>query len=284
MIISAILKQAYEKLKLVKIESYIIDSQLLLSKVINKDKIFIMTNRNYELSEIQVESFNKLIALREKNMPVKYLLGSSEFMGIDFIIKEGVLIPRPDTEVLVENLLDIIRENKFKRICDVCCGSGAIGLSIAKYLDFVFVTCCDISEAAIEISKLNVNKLELDTRVNVIKSDLLDFAFKDGELFDVIVSNPPYIKEIEIQDLMKDVKDYEPYIALNGGEDGLDFYRKITLQSKTILRRGGIIAYEIGYNQRVDVSNILINSNFDEIKCLKDLSGLDRVITATFRG
>ncbi|OFI06194.1 release factor glutamine methyltransferase [Clostridium acetireducens DSM 10703] len=273
-----LLSKSYNILKQANIETYMLDAQLLLGKIINKDKMFILTNRHYHINKEDEIEFLKLIELRKRKMPVKYILGNCEFMGIDFKIREGVLIPRPDTEILVEAAIDDVKLNNYKNLCDVCCGSGVIALSIAKFLDNVEAQCYDISSIACEVTLENIKLLKLENRVKVYKSDLLMLPKKQNKKFDILVSNPPYIKEKQINELMDDVKLYEPYEALCGGEDGLYFYRKIVEQSKYVLNKEGSIVFEIGYDQREKVINILKNNGFKDIKCIKDLSGKDRVV------
>lgn len=276
--IGELLYKGYEELKSKDIDTYKLDCQLLLSKVINKDKLFIMLNRNFSLTNEQVQEFLSFLELRKNNMPIKYIIGSCEFMGLDFFIREGVLIPRPDTEVLVEQVLDIITKNKYHKICDVCCGSGAIGISIAEHDQNALVSCLDISDIAIEVTGINIKGFNLEDRVKVKKSDLLQVEMSQGNKYDVIVSNPPYIRKDVIPTLMKDVRDYEPYEALCGGEDGLYFYRKLVCQGKEILNDKGVLAFEIGYDQKQKVSELLIQNGFYNIQAFKDLSGNDRVV------
>ncbi|KEH94769.1 peptide chain release factor N(5)-glutamine methyltransferase [Clostridium botulinum] len=276
--IGEVLKYAYDILKKENIDTYMLDAQLLLQKVLKKDKLFIILNRNEILSKDEEEEFLKLINLRKDKMPVKYILGECEFMGLNFYVKEGVLIPRADTEILVEEVIKEIKENNYNRICDVCCGSGAIGVSIGKYMENSTVDCYDISDIAIEVTGKNIERFLLKDRLTVEKSDLLTVAIKQNKKFDVIVSNPPYIKEEVIPTLMEDVKDYEPYIALCGGIDGLDFYRKITVQSLEILENNGLLAFEIGYDQGEAVKELLIESGFTDVKVINDLAGLNRVV------
>ncbi|GAB6149612.1 peptide chain release factor N(5)-glutamine methyltransferase [Clostridium novyi] len=276
--IGEVLKYAYDILKKENIDTYMLDAQLLLQKVLKKDKLFIILNRNEILSKDEEEEFLKLINLRKDKMPVKYILGECEFMGLNFYVKEGVLIPRADTEILVEEVIKEIKENNYNRICDVCCGSGAIGVSIGKYMENSTVDCYDISDMAIEVTGKNIERFLLKDRLTVEKSDLLTVAIKQNKKFDVIVSNPPYIKEEVIPTLMEDVKDYEPYIALCGGIDGLDFYRKITVQSLEILENNGLLAFEIGYDQGEAVKELLIESGFTDVKVINDLAGLNRVV------
>jgi release factor glutamine methyltransferase len=279
--IGEILLESYRVLKNVKIESYLLDSQLLLGKVLNKDKLFIMVNRDFNLNEEQENEFLRLVQIRKNKMPIKYILGECEFMGMDFIVKPGVLVPRPDTEILVEEVIKIIKEKGYNKICDVCSGSGAIGIAIAQFVKSAEVMLYDISRVAIDVSELNIKRFHLSNRVNVEFSDLLKAPIHQNKKFEVMVSNPPYIREAVIPTLMEDVKNYEPIIALSGGIDGLDFYRRITKESLLVLEKGGLLAFEIGYDQREAVVDILLKSGFKEVECIKDLSGNDRVIKAT---
>lgn len=277
--VQELLTKGYEELKSNNIDSYMLDCQLILGKVLNLDRMSIITNRDMEVDENACNEYYKLIGKRKNKMPIKYITESCEFMGLNFFVKDGVLIPRPDTEILVEEAIKEIKQKKSVRICDLCCGSGAIGISIAKNIDFVYVDCCDISDVSEEVTKKNIQTFGLEERVAFVKSDLLKYALEEGLQFDVVVSNPPYIRTEVIPTLMEDVKDYEPYIALWGGEDGLDFYRKITEQSRSTLKIGGILAYEIGYDQAKEVSDILVNSGYINVKVIKDLAGNDRVVT-----
>ncbi|WP_333887303.1 peptide chain release factor N(5)-glutamine methyltransferase [Clostridium sp.] len=278
--VNTLLKQGYKILKDKKIESYILDVQLLLGKAINKDRLFIFINGDYKVTEEEVEKYYYYLKLREKKMPVKYILGQCEFMGMDFIVKPGVLIPRPDTETLVEQALEEIDNNECYNICDLCCGTGAIGISLAKFKEYINIVCCDISDTACEVAEQNVGRYRLDKRVKVVKSDLMEYFILNKIKFNMIVCNPPYIKESIIDTLMEDVKNYEPYEALNGGEDGLEFYRKIVKQSLKVLTESGMLIFEIGHEQKKDVISILAKYGFKDITCIKDLAGKDRVIKA----
>lgn len=278
MTVQEILQKAYKELKESYIESYMLDSQLILAHVLKTDKLSIILNREKQITDYEAEEYLKLVKLRKNRMPVKYITGECEFMGLKFYVSLGVLIPRPDTEVLVESVIDDIKKQDYRVICDLCCGSGAIGLSIAKLIQHTNVYLYDISDTAIEVTEKNASGLQVSERVEVIKSDLLDEAIKNNKKFQAIVSNPPYIKDNEIPDLMRDVTEYEPHIALAGGKDGLDFYRKITRESVTLLEKGGLLAFEIGFDQGEEVSNILKSYGFRNIGCLKDLAGHDRVV------
>lgn len=276
--IGELLNIGNEILKKASIPSYILDTQLLLSKVLEVDKLYIITNRNLKVNPFNEKEFMKLINLRKGNMPIKYILGKTEFMGIDLNIKEGVLIPRPDTENLVEIVLEYIEKENYENVCDLCTGSGAIGISLAYHKGSINVHCIDISPISNEVVLENISKLGLSERVSFIKSDLLEIPIKEGYKYDVLVSNPPYIKTEDIDTLMEDVKSFEPHLALDGGEDGLIFYKIISRQSKGILNASGLIAFEIGKDQGIEVSEILKSFGYKNIKIIKDLSGLDRVV------
>ena len=199
-------------------------------------------------------------------------------MGLDFYVQEGVLIPRPDTEPLVEELIELCRGKENLNILDIGTGSGAITISLAKYLNTSKVKSFDISDIALEVGKKNAISNEVDDRVEFIKSDLFSSIENKSIQFDVIVSNPPYIPKMDIETLHIQVKDYEPYTALEGGEDGLDFYRSITEQSRMYLKENGILAYEVGHDQAQDVSEIMKSNGYTKIYTKKDLQGIDRVV------
>lgn len=276
--VGALLACGYATLRTAGIESYQIDSQLLLARVMGQDRIFILTHRQLPVNAEEAEDYLRLLKMRAGKMPVKYILGECEFMGYMFKVNEGVLIPRPDTEILVENAMEFIRKRGYREICDVCTGSGIIGITLAKECPETNVLCLDISEAAIEIARTNSKALGVEDRVKIEPSDLLEYAAVRRMKFDVIVSNPPYIRTGDMEGLMDDVRNYEPYEALCGGSDGLSFYRKITEQSVTALNDEGMLAFEIGYDQKADVMDIMDKCGFKGIMGFKDLAGNDRVV------
>ena len=257
-----------------------LDVETLLQKVLGVDRLFILLNLERVLSEDEEQLFNKFINERLNNRPIAYIVENREFMGLDFFVKEGVLIPRPDTEVLVEEVIELAKKKGAKNILDIGTGSGAITVSLAKYLENVKVTSVDISDIALEIGKRNAISNEVDDRITFVKSDLFTNIDKETK-FDIIVSNPPYIKREVIETLDKQVKDYEPYNALEGGVDGLDFYRAITKQAKNYLKKGGILAYEVGHDQSEDVSKLMEMDGYTNIYTLKDLQQIDRVVIGT---
>lgn len=281
--IGELLELGSKKLKEKSIDSYMLDAQLLLGMVLGKDKIYLITNRDKEVSHKDEKEYIALIEKRSSKMPIKYILGETEFMGFDFDVEEGVLIPRGDTEILVEELLSIINEDEELNICDLCSGSGAIGISLAMNRKNIKVDEIDNYDIPEKVTKSNIVKHGLENRVNFIKSDLLEEAIKAEKKYDIIVSNPPYIKASEIEGLIDDVKLYEPHVALDGGEDGLIFYRRIIEESKLTLNEKGILAFEIGHDQGLDVRILMEEAGFSNVKLVKDLAGLDRVLLGYFK-
>lgn len=255
-----------------------LDAELLLGNIIEKDRVYLITHKEDEVSKEDAEKYFDLIEKRRNKMPVKYILNKCEFMGIEFYVEEGVLIPRGDTEILVDEVLKIIEENQEMQICDLCSGSGAVGISLAHFRQNIKVDLIDYYPIPEKVSLINIEKNKLEDRVFFIKSDLLEESIKNNKIYDIIVSNPPYIEECEIGKLMEDVKNYEPHTALNGGNDGLDFYRKIIDQSQYTLRESGILAFEIGYNQGEAVKPLMENNGFTNVKIVKDFASLDRVV------
>lgn len=265
-------------LKEANIDTYILDTQLLLGKVLGKDKLYLITNKEEEVSKFKVQEFYRLISKRKEKMPIKYILKNTEFMGLEFYVEEGVLIPRSDTEILVEEALKFINYNKEYEVCDLCCGSGAIGISIACLRENTKVDLIDYYDIPEKVTKRNILRHKLNKRANFIKSDLLKEVINEDKKYDILLSNPPYIKEEVIGTLMDDVKNYEPHTALSGGEDGLYFYRKIVDDSDKILKENGILAFEIGHDQGDEVSKLMIEKGYKNVKVVKDLAGHDRVV------
>ena len=265
-------------LKKEEIDTYILDSNLLLGKILNKDKLWLIMNRDEKISKYKEKRFMELVEKRKRKMPIQYILKGCEFMGLDLYVEEGVLVPRGDTEILVEEVLKNIDEDETISICDLCSGSGAIGVSLAYYRKNILVDLVDIEVMPEKVTKMNIKKLELQERCKFIKSDLLNEIIKEEKKYDILVSNPPYIKESVIETLMEDVKNYEPHIALDGGDDGLDFYKRIINDSKKVLKENGILAFEIGFDQGIDVKSLMEKESYKDIKIIKDLAGLDRVV------
>lgn len=256
-----------------------LDTEILLQKALGDvDRLYIQLNLDKKLSDEELKCFNEMINDRLNGRPIAYIVKNREFMALDFYVEEGVLIPRPDTEPLVEEVIELSKGMKDVTIVDIGTGSGAISVSLAKYIKNSYVYSLDISDKALSIGKKNAVNNEADDKIEFIKSDVFT-GIKDRNLkLDIIVSNPPYIKKEDIKTLHTQVKDYEPYIALEGGEDGLDFYRTITEESLKYLKSNGILAFEVGHDQANDVCTIMKNHGYKKIYTKKDLQGIDRVV------
>ena len=256
-----------------------LDTEILLQKALGDvDRLYIQLNLDKKLSDEELKCFNEMINDRLNGRPIAYIVKNREFMALDFYVEEGVLIPRPDTEPLVEEVIELSKGMKDVTIVDIGTGSGAISVSLAKYIKNSYVYSLDISDKALSIGKKNAVNNEVDDKIEFIKSDVFT-GIKDRNLkLDIIVSNPPYIKKEDIKTLHTQVKDYEPYIALEGGEDGLDFYRTITEKSLKYLKLNGILAFEVGQDQANDVCTIMKNHGYKKIYTKKDLQGIDRVV------
>ena len=275
MTIKQALNDAINLLKQSNIENPIQISKIVLANEIGKSKEYILINENDNLEEKTYNEFIKKIEKMCNGVPLQYVTNVQEFMGMKFFVDENVLIPRADTEILVEEVLNIIGNKENLDILDMCTGSGAIAISIAKNTNNSKVFAVDISEKALDVAKKNAIKNDVDKKINFIKSNMFENIDKNKR-FDIIVSNPPYIETKTISTLDIKVQN-EPKIALDGGIDGLDFYRNLLINSKKYLKENGVIAMEIGYNQKESVTNIF-KTEYKDVYCKKDLAGNDRVI------
>ena len=268
--------------------SAILDAELLLMhgygvRGIAMNKIKLITNCNDIIPESIYDLYIGFVDQRCQGKPIQYITGKQEFMGLEFEVCEKVLIPRGDTETIVEKLLELADKSSALNVIDMCTGTGAIAVSLAHFLPEAMVTAVDISEAALSCCDRNIRKHGLENRVKAIKSNLFEdlTRFKLTNIIDMVVSNPPYIPSIDIASLSVNVKDFEPMLALDGGIDGLDFYKSIIHDAVIYLKSGGILAFEIGYNQgQYIMDRIKENGNYYDLKCFKDLAGLDRCIIA----
>jgi len=261
------------------------DAESLLLFLMHEDRKFLFLHRNDGTDEYQTDAYFELIDRRAAGEPLQYIVGSQEFMGLTFDVNESVLIPRQDTETLVELALEKAKEKKRSlSVLDMCCGSGAIAVSMAHFLPKAKVTACDISTDALETAKKNAEKNGLGGRIDFRESDLFYVKKRKKiiqmkETFDMILSNPPYIPTDVIATLQTEIKDHEPMTALDGGDDGLAFYRRISAEAPQNLKAGGFLILEIGSDQAEAVSELLDEAGvYDEVEVHKDLAGLDRVI------
>ena len=259
------------------IEDSRIIAKVLAKYILNLNNNELVVNDNKEISEKEKTRYYLALIEIMQGMPLQYITNNQEFYGLDFYVDENVLIPQPDTEILVEEVINICKKYDGKiKILDICSGSGAIGISIAKNISNANIVLGDISEKAIEIAKKNAEKNGVSERVKFLKTNMFENI---KEEFDIIVSNPPYIETKTIEELSKQVQS-EPHIALDGGEDGLDFYRILSNDAKKYLKKDGYLCVEIGYNQRENVEKLLKERNYKNIYSKKDLSGNDRIIVA----
>ena len=261
-----------QKLKEAQIGEAQLDARLLLEEVCGTDHNTLLCHGDWEVSEAEEEQYRKALEQRAVHVPLQHLLGYQDFMGLRFQVNEYVLIPRQDTEILVEEAMRYLHDGM--RILDLCTGSGCILLSLLHYSNDCEGVGVDISQEALQVAAQNAELLGI--RADFLKSDLYE---KVTGKFDLLVSNPPYIERKVIPTLMEEVREYDPYIALDGGEDGLDFYRRIIGGAQDYLKRGGQILMEIGSGQAKAVSELLRKAGFKEIDVCRDFAGLDRVVS-----
>ena len=274
-----IFNKSVEYLKKNRVPSPLLDTEYIFSDVLKVNKNTLKYSMSREIKEEDKDKIREMLVLRaKKRKPLQYILGEWEFYGLPFKVREGILIPRADTEILVERCIQLMREVEEPNILDIGSGSGAISIAIANELKSSSVTGIDINEKALKLANENkiLNEIE---NVNFIESNLFEKLDKDFK-YDLIVSNPPYISKEEYETLMPEVKNYEPQNALTDLGDGLYFYREISKLAGEYLKDTGYLAYEIGYNQAKDVTKILQNNNFDILSVIKDYGGNDRVVIA----
>lgn len=278
MTIQEALRKGTIELKINGIEEPKMKARLLMQYILNKSREYLVIYDKKELTNKQnvdyFDNINKIV----NGVPLQHITHQQEFMKMNFYVDNNVLIPRADTEILVEEVIQIAKKANAKKILDMCTGSGAIAISLAKYLPETQITAVDISEKAIKIAKKNAKTNKVENKITFVLSNLFENLQK--EKYDIIVSNPPYIKNDELKTLNKEVKQ-EPIIALDGGKDGLDFYKSIINQNDDYLKFGGYLCFEIGYNQKEDVMNLIKNEDkYTDIYSKKDLFGNDRIIIA----
>jgi len=265
-------------LKASNIPNPYLDSQILLSESINKDKKHIILNLKETLNSKQLANFNSFIERRKKGEPIAYLLNKKEFWNDEFYVNKDVLIPRPDTELIIEQVLKIYSKKSQLQVLDIGTGSGCILLSILKERSNFYGTGIDISKTSINVSKFNAKKLKLTNRTRFVHSSVDNF--KIGK-YDLIVSNPPYIELLNLKYLEKDVVNFEPKLALSGGFDGFSKIRKVINKASNLIKKNGKFILEIGFNQKNRVKEILKKEGFYANKSIKDYGNNDRCIIST---
>ncbi|MFZ5968871.1 MAG: peptide chain release factor N(5)-glutamine methyltransferase [Bacillota bacterium] len=285
MVVQEALKNAVTKLEEKKIMTPLLDAEVLLCDVLKMDRLYLYIHRDKELTCDQEARFQEMMQQRIAGKPVQYIINKQEFMGLDFYVEEGVLIPRPDTEILVEAVVNWIKEhgNQKVKIADIGTGSGAITVSLAVYIEKSHIYSVDISPIALEIGDKNARSHDVIHRIDFLHGDLFEPLIQKGleDSLDVLVSNPPYIPRHEIEDLQVEVAAYEPRLALDGGEDGLNFYRRIISSAYVFLKNGGLLALEVGHDQAEVIKKMMEGQKkYANIEKIKDLSGIERVVTA----
>jgi len=271
------IKKASQILKNNNIPSHELDAQVILSSIMGIEKEYLIINNEMYVPEIISKKYNVAIERRSKGEPVAYITGKKEFWSKDFLVSGATLVPRPETEILIYKVVNLLKRRKIN-ILDIGTGSGCILLSILKELKFSIGTGIDISSKAIKIAKINARNFDL---LNRSKFKVFDFnKFFLGK-YDLIVSNPPYIPSKDIKNLSKDIINYEPLFALDGGIDGLDLIKKVIYKSNHLLKRRGLLALEIGYNQYRKVFSILRNNGYKEVSKECDYNGNVRCIIST---
>ena len=264
-----------------------LDARYLLQEEAKLSAAILLTKMDQEAGDALKERYLEQIEKRANRIPLQHIIGNQEFMGLEFLVSSDVLIPRQDTETLVERVLADEASKSGGRLLDLCTGSGCIAISLGVLGNFSEIVASDISRAALEVAKANEKRLlgeeklqEKGLKVTLMESDLLE-AIK-GEPFDDIVSNPPYIPSSVIEGLEPEVRDHEPRLALDGEADGLSFYRRIARESGRYLKPGGRLYLEIGWDQGRAVSSLLAEAGFAEIEVIKDIPGQDRVVAAVW--
>ena len=282
--LEALLKEGTTVLEENKIQEARLDAWLLLEYVTGISRALYYADPGKMLEKEKAEEYRQLIRQRAEHIPLQHITHQAYFMGFEFYVNENVLIPRQDTETLVEKALEILQGQDKPRVLDMCTGSGCILLSILAMKENAIGTGADVSDKALLVAKRNAEGLNVADRAEFVESDLFSSPFfkettgKEVPLYDILISNPPYIRSAVIDDLMEEVKGHDPRIALDGHEDGLYFYRRIVSEGKAYLREEGWMLFEIGYDQGEDVSTLLKEAGFIHVQVIKDLAGLDRVV------
>ena len=275
MIIQNLINEGSNLLKQNNVHSYRLDSEILMSMTLKKNREYVILNLNEKLDQKKSNFFKDLIFQRSRGKPIAYILGAKEFWKYEFKINEGVLIPRPDTEIIVQEVLRLTKNKSKLKILDIGTGSGCILLSILKEKSDFYGTGIDLSKKCLDICKINTLKLGLEKRSKFIKTDIDNFNY--GK-YDLIISNPPYIKRYNLKCLEKDIVDFEPKRALDGGINGLSEIRKVIDKSSELIKKKGFLILEIGFDQKNKVKKILNNKGFYIKEIVKDLANNDRCI------
>ncbi len=273
------INSAAEYLDKKNVKSARLNAELLLAHVLNCKRMQLYLSYDSPLKKDEIDLYRELLLRRSKYEPLQYILGKVEFFGIELKVNSSVLIPRPETELLVEEIIHSISKEKEINILEVGCGCGNIAIALASNISNSKITAIDVSESAILLSEENAEMNGVLNKITFLKQDIFNALPKNLGDYDLIVSNPPYVSLEDFNNLEPELRLYEPQIALTDGLDGLTFYKRISEQSKFLLKQKGKIFFEIGIGQSDDVNKILVDSGFDNIKIKKDYSGIDRIIS-----
>ncbi len=274
------LSEAKQFLEKKRIEHPRLNAELLLGKVLDLARIELYTNFERPLQAEELQTYREFLNRRAGQEPLQYITGETEFMSLPFLVDPRVLVPRPETETLVEEALRLLPENSTAEVLDVGTGSGCIAVSLAHYRPSITVMAVDVSPEALEVARSNARLNQTDERIRFHKADLLSEAFlkEVGGPYDLIVSNPPYIRKDEWDDLPREIRDFEPVTALCDGGDGLSFYRTLAGKADVLLKKGGKLLVEAGYRQAEDIGTILREAEFNYQRVIPDLNQIERVI------
>lgn len=277
--IAEALREAGERLRAAFVPNDLLDAQTLLAEALGKDRTYLIVNFNQRLSEGILAAFRAMVDRRAAGEPLQYITGRQEFFGLDFEVTTDVLIPRPETELIVEETIRIVQLDRIAHpvIVDVGAGSGCIAVALARELGDARVIASDVSEAALRVARRNAARHGLGGRVDFVAADLLD-AFAEEEFADFILSNPPYVSEGEMPSLQREVRDWEPRLALTDSSDGLSLYRRLLKDAPSRLKPGGLLICEMGYTQSEKLSTMIDRQDWGDARLLDDLQGIPRTI------
>lgn len=274
--IRQLLKDAVEKLHKADVATPVLDAQIMLSQVSGCSRIELIAHPELQLSPKAIRKFTEWVNRRSQREPLAYIIGQQEFFGICFEVTPAVLIPRPETEILVETVIEYLKNLDKPILADIGIGSGAVAVSIAKNVLNVVVFGTELSQAALDVARRNVEHAGVQDKVQILYGDLLEPL--DGINFDLIVSNPPYIASGEIDNLQPEIAKYEPKQSLDGGPDGLDYYHRLSAEAPDYLKAGGILVVEVGFSQSDSVKVMFENEGFRNVRAKKDYNGIERVV------
>ncbi|MCI0664645.1 MAG: peptide chain release factor N(5)-glutamine methyltransferase [Acidobacteria bacterium] len=284
MTISETLKRASESLRAASVPNDVLDAQTLLAEALGHDRTYLIINYNQQLPDDVAAKYHSLIERRATGEPLQYITGHQEFFGLEFEVNPDVLIPRPETEIIIEETIRIAQEAELNRplIVDVGTGSGCIAVTLAREINHLSAVATDISTAALRVARRNAGRHGLITRINFIAANLLD-AFPEKPFADFIISNPPYVSGDELPMLQREVREWEPRVALTDYSDGLNFYRRLLNDAPSRLKPGGYLLCEIGYTQSGAVTAMIDSAIWTEPRLLDDLQGIPRTIVLQMR-